>query len=109
MAGSVLDKSEKAIRNWLFFVMCLVIAMIVIGGATRLTNSGLSITEWAPIKGALPPLSLEAWQSEFQKYKNIPEFSLEHPDMDLAGFKFIYFWEWSHRCLLYTSPSPRDS
>ena len=99
MAGSILDKSEKAIRNWLFFVMCLVIAMIVIGGATRLTNSGLSITEWAPIKGALPPLSLEAWQSEFQKYKNIPEFSLEHPDMDLAGFKFIYFWEWSHRQL----------
>ena len=99
MAGSILDKSEKAIRNWLFFVMCLVIAMIVIGGATRLTNSGLSITEWAPIKGALPPLSLEAWQSEFQKYKNIPEFSLEHPDMDLVGFKFIYFWEWSHRQL----------
>ena len=94
-----LDKSESAIANWLFFVMLLVSVMIVIGGATRLTNSGLSITEWAPIKGALPPLSLEAWQSEFLKYQQIPEFAQEHSDMDLAGFKFIYFWEWSHRQL----------
>lgn len=99
MAIHTPNKSERAICNWLFFVMLLVMAMIVIGGATRLTNSGLSITEWAPIKGALPPLSLEAWQSEFAKYQQIPEFSEEHPDMDLAGFKFIYFWEWSHRQL----------
>jgi len=99
MVGEIYNTSEQAIRNWLFFVMCLVIAMVVIGGATRLTNSGLSITEWAPIKGALPPLSLEAWQSEFSKYQAIPEFSEEHSDMDLAGFKFIYFWEWSHRQL----------
>ena len=73
--------------------------MIVLGGATRLTNSGLSITEWAPIRGALPPLSKEAWLSEFQKYQKIPEFMAEHSDMDLAGFKVIYFWEWSHRQL----------
>ncbi len=99
MVSFSLTKSERAVRNWLFFVMLLVIAMIVIGGATRLTNSGLSITEWAPIKGALPPLSLEAWQSEFLKYQQIPEFTEEHPGMDLAGFKFIYFWEWSHRQL----------
>lgn len=99
MAIHKLDKSERAIGNWLFFVMLLVSVMIVIGGATRLTNSGLSITEWAPIKGALPPLSLEAWQSEFSKYQQIPEFSQEHPDMDLEGFKFIYFWEWGHRQL----------
>jgi len=92
-------KSDRLVRNWLFVSMVLVMAMIVIGGATRLTNSGLSITEWAPIRGALPPLSLEAWQSEFLKYQQIPEFSEEHPDMDLAGFKFIYFWEWSHRQL----------
>ncbi len=99
MAIHKLDKSERAISNWLFFVMLLVSVMIVIGGATRLTNSGLSITEWAPIKGALPPLSLEAWQSEFSKYQKIPEFSQEHSDMDLEGFKFIYFWEWGHRQL----------
>jgi len=80
-------------------MVLLVAAMIVLGGATRLTNSGLSITEWAPIKGALPPLSLEAWKSEFLKYQQIPEFMAEHSDMDLAGFKVIYFWEWSHRQL----------
>jgi len=80
-------------------MVLLVAAMIVLGGATRLTNSGLSITEWAPIRGALPPLSLEAWQSEFQKYQQIPEFMAEHSDMDMAGFKTIYFWEWSHRQL----------
>lgn len=77
----------------------LVISIIVVGGATRLTNSGLSITEWAPIRGMLPPLSDEAWLTEFEKYKLIPEFEAEHPDMDLAGFKFIYFWEWGHRQL----------
>lgn len=79
--------------------MLLVIGMIVLGGATRLTNSGLSITEWRPITGALPPLSHEAWLSEFEKYKQIPEFMAEHPDMDLKGFEFIYFMEWSHRQL----------
>jgi len=79
--------------------MVLVALIIVIGGATRLTNSGLSITEWAPIRGALPPFTHEAWLAEFEKYKLIPEFEAEHPDMDLAGFKFIYFWEWGHRQL----------
>lgn len=74
-------------------------AMIVLGGATRLTNSGLSITEWKPITGALPPLSHEAWLAEFEKYKQIPEFEAEHPDMTLTGFEFIYFMEWSHRQL----------
>ena len=73
--------------------------MILLGGATRLTNAGLSITEWRPVTGALPPLSDAAWASEFGKYQQIPEFSAEHPDMDLAGFKFIYFMEWSHRQL----------
>mgnify|MGYP003864413283 CR=1 FL=1 len=77
----------------------MVAAMIVLGGATRLTNSGLSITEWRPISGALPPLSHAQWLSEFKKYKQIPEFMAEHPDMDLKGFEFIYFMEWSHRQL----------
>ena len=90
---------SNSVAVWLLFMMFLVALIIVIGGATRLTNSGLSITEWAPIRGALPPLSQEAWIAEFEKYKLIPEFEAEHPDMDLAGFKFIYFWEWSHRQL----------
>lgn len=99
MSSKALNIYDHAIRNWLFFMLSLVGAMIVLGGATRLTNSGLSITEWAPIRGALPPLSKEAWLSEFQKYQKIPEFMAEHSDMDLAGFKVIYFWEWSHRQL----------
>ena len=92
-------RSDNRVALWLFLVMLLVVAMIVLGGATRLTNSGLSITEWRPITGALPPLSHEAWLAEFEKYKQIPEFMAEHPDMDLKGFEFIYFMEWSHRQL----------
>ncbi len=93
------ERDKRAISLWLLVVMLLVAAIVVVGGATRLTNSGLSITEWDPITGALPPLSNEAWLSEFEKYKQIPEFEAEHPDMDMAGFKFIYFWEWAHRQL----------
>ena len=93
------ETRSRSVELWLIFMIVLVAAMIVVGGATRLTNSGLSITEWAPIRGALPPLSAEAWVAEFEKYKLIPEFEAEHPDMDLAGFKFIYFWEWGHRQL----------
>ena len=90
---------SSALALWLLAMVLLVVAMIVLGGATRLTNSGLSITEWKPISGALPPLSHEAWMSEFEKYKQIPEFEAEHPDMTLKGFEFIYFMEWSHRQL----------
>jgi len=93
------ETRTRTVETWLIFMIFLVAAMIVVGGATRLTNSGLSITEWAPIRGALPPMSTEAWIAEFEKYKLIPEFEAEHPDMDLAGFKFIYFWEWGHRQL----------
>ncbi|NNE57876.1 MAG: COX15/CtaA family protein [Hellea sp.] len=90
---------DKGLIRWLMVMVLLVIAMIVLGGATRLTNSGLSITEWEPIKGAFPPLSLEQWQAEFEKYKQIPEFAAENSDMKLQGFKSIYFWEWAHRLL----------
>ena len=92
-------QAPRWVPGWLAFMVALVVTMIVVGGATRLTNSGLSITEWAPIRGALPPLSEAQWLSEFEKYKQIPEFEAEHPDMDLAGFRFIYFWEWAHRQL----------
>ena len=91
--------TPRSVMIWLGFMCLLVMSIIIVGGATRLTNSGLSITEWAPITGALPPLSDAKWLSEFEKYKLIPEFEAEHPDMDLAGFKFIYFWEWAHRQL----------
>jgi cytochrome c oxidase assembly protein subunit 15 len=84
---------------WLAFMVLLVALMILLGGATRLTNSGLSITEWRPVSGALPPMSDAAWASEFEKYRQIPEFSAENPDMNISGFKFIYFMEWSHRQL----------
>lgn len=96
---SPLPPHPKAVVTWLLIMMGLVCLIIVVGGATRLTNSGLSITEWAPIRGALPPLSEAKWLAEFEKYKQIPEFTEEHPGMGLAGFKYIYFWEWGHRQL----------
>jgi cytochrome c oxidase assembly protein subunit 15 len=73
--------------------------MVLVGGLTRLTGSGLSITEWRPVTGTLPPLSEEAWQSEFAKYQTIPQFHIVNHDMTLADFKGIYYWEWGHRLL----------
>jgi heme a synthase len=99
MSSKLRSSSSKAVSLWIFIMIIMVVSMILLGGATRLTNSGLSITEWRPITGALPPLSDTAWASEFDKYQQIPEFSAEHPSMDLASFKFIYFMEWSHRQL----------
>ena len=89
----------RAVLVWLWIVAALVFAMVIVGGATRLTQSGLSITEWKPVTGALPPLSAEAWLAEFEKYKQIPQYRELFPTMDLAGFKYIYFWEWGHRLL----------
>jgi cytochrome c oxidase assembly protein subunit 15 len=90
-----------ALSNWLYSVAFLVFIMVVVGGITRLTESGLSITEWKPVTGALPPLSEADWLSEFEKYKQIPEYlEINGPaGMTLADFKFIYFWEWVHRLL----------
>ncbi len=90
-----------AVANWLLSVAFLVFIMVIVGGITRLTESGLSITEWKPIMGALPPLSEADWLSEFEKYKQIPEYiEITGPaGMTLADFKFIYFWEWVHRLL----------
>jgi heme a synthase len=89
----------NAIANWLFAVALLVFAMVVVGGITRLTESGLSITEWKPVSGALPPLSDAAWAAEFAKYTLTPEYRQINAGMSLADFKFIYFWEWVHRLL----------
>ncbi len=88
-----------AVEAWLWAVAVLVFAMIVVGGATRLTDSGLSITEWKPILGAIPPLSDADWQIAFEKYKQIPEYALVNKGMALSEFKVIYWWEWSHRFL----------
>ena len=102
-SGGMIDAGPKgargAIRVWLIVLFVLVAAMIALGGATRLTGSGLSITEWKPVTGAIPPMDAAAWQAEFDRYKQIPQFRLENPDMDLAGFKQIYWWEWAHRLL----------
>ena len=91
----------NALITWLMCVAALVFAMVVVGGITRLTESGLSITEWKPITGALPPLNEASWLSEFEKYKQIPEYTqINGPaGMTIAEFKFIYFWEWIHRLL----------
>ena len=91
--------ARGAIRAWLIVLFALVAAMIVVGGLTRLTDSGLSITEWKPVTGALPPMSAEAWQAEFAKYQTIPEYQLQNKGMTLSEFKTIYWWEWGHRQL----------
>lgn len=88
-----------AVAVWLFVVAALVVLMIAVGGATRLTDSGLSITEWKPILGAIPPLSDADWQSAFNKYKQIPEYKLVNKNITLDGFKTIFWWEWGHRFL----------
>ncbi len=89
----------RCVRRWLWLVAALILAMVVVGGATRLTESGLSITEWKPVTGALPPLNDADWREAFEKYQQIPQYRELFPDMDLARFKTIYAWEWSHRLL----------
>jgi len=92
-------KQARALRIWLGVVALLVVAMILVGGATRLTDSGLSITEWQPIMGAVPPLSVGAWQKAFEAYQKIPEYLELKRGMSLDEFKAIYWWEWGHRFL----------
>ena len=87
------------LANWLLAVALLVFAMVVVGGITRLTESGLSITEWKPITGAIPPLNEAQWMAEFQKYQQIPEYKELNQGMSLQDFKFIFFGEWVHRLL----------
>ncbi|MCS0503534.1 COX15/CtaA family protein [Ancylobacter mangrovi] len=89
----------KPVRLWLYAVAAMIVLMVVVGGATRLTESGLSITEWQPVTGALPPLSEEAWQSEFEKYRQIPQYQQINRGMSLEQFKYIFWWEWGHRLL----------
>src|SRR3984957_2633721 len=90
---------RRAVRSWLIAVAGLVFLMVLVGGATRLTESGLSITQWKPVTGVLPPLSAAEWQAEFDRYKQIPQFAKLNSDMTLDGFKAIFWWEWAHRLL----------
>ena len=99
MTSFLRSDRSRPVAVWLFAVAFLVLAMVVVGGATRLTGSGLSITEWKPISGVIPPLSQEAWAAEFRNYQRIPQFHLVNPDMTVETFKAIFWWEWAHRLL----------
>ncbi len=90
-------KVNKNVVRWLYFGVFMLVVQILLGGITRLTESGLSITEWKPITGTLPPLNLTDWQIEFDKYKNTDQFKYIHSDFTLSDFKSIFFWEWFHR------------
>ena len=93
------ERNRKLIRIWLGVVLVALFALVLVGGATRLTNSGLSITEWKPIHGVIPPLSAAEWQEEFDLYKRIPEYQQMNSDMTVEGFKYIFWWEWAHRLI----------
>jgi cytochrome c oxidase assembly protein subunit 15 len=101
--GGMIDAGRRgargAVRVWLMILFALVVVMIAVGGLTRLTDSGLSITEWRPVTGALPPMSAAEWDSEFDKYRAIPEYQLQNKGMSMSEFKVIYWWEWGHRQL----------
>ncbi len=90
---------NRAVAVWLFVCAALVFAMVVVGGVTRLTGSGLSITEWKPIMGALPPMSATDWSAAFEKYRAIPQYAQVNAGMSLAEFQGIFWWEWAHRFL----------
>jgi heme a synthase len=92
-------KKTNWVAVWLWAMAALVFCMVIVGGATRLTDSGLSITEWKPLLGAIPPLNEVDWHDAFTRYQAIPQYQILNKGMALADFKFIYWWEWSHRFL----------
>lgn len=92
-------RDRALVRAWLYVVLVVLFALVVVGGATRLTNSGLSITEWKPIHGIIPPIGEAEWQEEFAKYQQIPQYKQLNVGMSLDEFKGIYWWEWAHRVL----------
>lgn len=97
--GTVAGDRLRPVRIWLYVIAALVLLMVAVGGVTRLTDSGLSITAWKPISGVLPPLSRADWQAEFEAYKQIPEFRSQNSWMQIEDFKYIFWWEWGHRFL----------
>ena len=100
-SASTARPRPEALAVWLLVVAAMVVAILVVGGITRLTESGLSITEWKPVSGAIPPLTEADWAREFALYRETPQFINQTgpAGMDLAGFKFIFFWEWFHRVI----------
>jgi len=96
---SKLVDSQRAVRAWLFSVAALIAIMVLVGGATRLTESGLSIVEWKPVTGTLPPLDQAQWEQAFEAYRQIPQYRQLNAGMTLSEFKTIFWWEWSHRLL----------
>jgi len=100
-SASTARPRPEALAVWLFVVAAMVVAILVVGGITRLTESGLAITEWKPLSGAIPPLTQADWAREFTLYRETPQFINQTgpAGMDLAGFKFIFFWEWFHRVI----------
>ena len=99
MTAEISSRQARAIRLWLYAVAAMVLAIVLVGGATRLTESGLSITEWKPVLGVVPPLTQMQWQSEFEKYQAIPQYRALNSTMTLDAFKTIYWWEWTHRLI----------
>lgn len=99
MPASADVRPRRFVRAWLILTLALVALMVVVGGATRLTGSGLSITEWRPVTGAIPPVGEAAWTAEFEKYRASPQYKLLNEGMSLGEFQFIYWWEWGHRQL----------
>ena len=97
MENASLKYTSVSVSNWLFAVAALVFSMIVIGAITRLTESGLSMVEWRPLIGAIPPLSESEWERVFDLYKQSPEYQKKNFWMDIEAFKNIFFWEWFHR------------
>ena len=93
------ERNRTLVRCWLYAVLFTLFALVMVGGATRLTDSGLSITEWKPIHGMIPPLTDAEWQEEFDKYRQIPEYRQINSGMSLQAFKTIFWWEWAHRVL----------
>ncbi|MEX2319518.1 MAG: COX15/CtaA family protein [Bauldia sp.] len=93
------ERDRRGVRTWLYVVALMIVAMVVVGGATRLTGSGLSITEWKPVHGVVPPLNETEWREEFAKYREIPQFVIVNPGMTLSEFQTIFWWEWGHRLL----------
>lgn len=97
--SQIRDKELRPLRAWLVIVAAMIVAMVLVGGATRLTESGLSIVEWKPVTGTLPPLTQAHWEEAFEAYKAIPQYRELNNGMSLAEFKNIFWWEWSHRLL----------
>ena len=98
-AEALRSRDRARVRVWLIVLAVMVMIQILVGGLTRVTDSGLSITEWRPVTGMIPPLSEAAWEAELEKYRSTTEYQLQNKGMSLEEFKVIYWWEWGHRQL----------